>query len=262
MDNETRGSLSHLQLVGAPPSRNPSVLFVGSQESLCDHAMEYIQKLLCPNGACNICTTCHAIRNKQHYSLQWFIPEKTYTREELAPLFHTLSFALDTNELFFIVIEKADYLTTACANSLLKTLEEPPAGYHFILLTDRLDQILPTIRSRCTTQFVSSQHISSSTDSLFSFFSSTAFVDPSLFLKALDKEKPTEQRVTTLLNHLLTHWITRSQEHILNNTPTDLDLATHIIALLSDALKRPLMPGSSKITLKNLFLHIKISDTR
>ena len=35
------------------------------------------------------------------------------------------------------------------ANKLLKSLEEPPAHVHFILVTDRLERVLPTIVSRC-----------------------------------------------------------------------------------------------------------------
>src|SRR5205823_1504040 len=35
------------------------------------------------------------------------------------------------------------------ANTLLKTLEEPPAGTHFVLVTSRAPSLLPTIRSRC-----------------------------------------------------------------------------------------------------------------
>ena len=35
------------------------------------------------------------------------------------------------------------------ANSLLKTLEEPPAFAHIILLTENVSELLPTIRSRC-----------------------------------------------------------------------------------------------------------------
>jgi DNA polymerase III subunit delta' len=47
------------------------------------------------------------------------------------------------------VIERADELGDEAANRLLKTLEEPAAFVHIILLTDRLAEILPTIRSRC-----------------------------------------------------------------------------------------------------------------
>ena len=47
------------------------------------------------------------------------------------------------------VIERADELGDEAANRMLKTLEEPAPFVHLILLTDRLGEILPTIRSRC-----------------------------------------------------------------------------------------------------------------
>jgi DNA polymerase III subunit delta' len=47
------------------------------------------------------------------------------------------------------VLERADTLIEQAANKLLKTLEEPALFVHLILLTDRLGEMLPTIRSRC-----------------------------------------------------------------------------------------------------------------
>jgi len=47
------------------------------------------------------------------------------------------------------VIERADTMIEAAANRMLKTLEEPADFVHLILLTDRLAEVLPTIRSRC-----------------------------------------------------------------------------------------------------------------
>ena len=49
----------------------------------------------------------------------------------------------------WIVVEEAHRLGGAAANMLLKTLEEPPAGTHFLLVTHRPESVLPTIRSRC-----------------------------------------------------------------------------------------------------------------
>jgi DNA polymerase III subunit delta' len=49
--------------------------------------------------------------------------------------------------LVFIVRE-AETLTPSAANSLLKTLEEPPPRTHFVLLTSRANRLLDTIRSR------------------------------------------------------------------------------------------------------------------
>lgn len=46
-------------------------------------------------------------------------------------------------------IEPAEQLNIAAANSLLKTLEEPPEATHLILVTAHVDRLLPTIRSRC-----------------------------------------------------------------------------------------------------------------
>jgi DNA polymerase-3 subunit delta' len=43
----------------------------------------------------------------------------------------------------------ADALNSAAANALLKMLEEPPPSTIFILVTDSLDRLLPTILSRC-----------------------------------------------------------------------------------------------------------------
>jgi DNA polymerase-3 subunit delta' len=47
------------------------------------------------------------------------------------------------------VIERVDALGDEAANRMLKTLEEPASFVHLILLTDRLGEVLPTIRSRC-----------------------------------------------------------------------------------------------------------------
>ena len=47
------------------------------------------------------------------------------------------------------VLERADTMNDEAANSLLKTLEEPPAYVVLLLLTDRPSQVLPTIASRC-----------------------------------------------------------------------------------------------------------------
>src|SRR3954453_15407002 len=47
------------------------------------------------------------------------------------------------------VLERANTMNDEAANSLLKTLEEPPAYVVLLLLTDRPTQVLPTIRSRC-----------------------------------------------------------------------------------------------------------------
>jgi DNA polymerase-3 subunit delta' len=46
------------------------------------------------------------------------------------------------------IVRRAEELSTAAANALLKTLEEPIEKMHFVLLTSQPDALLPTILSR------------------------------------------------------------------------------------------------------------------
>jgi DNA polymerase-3 subunit delta' len=48
-----------------------------------------------------------------------------------------------------IIIDPSDDLEKGASNALLKSLEEPPQGTFFLLVTHRPGRLLPTIRSRC-----------------------------------------------------------------------------------------------------------------
>ena len=47
-----------------------------------------------------------------------------------------------------VIIDKFNWLTNSAMNSMLKILEEPPAGVYFFLIVDELKNVLPTIQSR------------------------------------------------------------------------------------------------------------------
>jgi DNA polymerase-3 subunit delta' len=71
-------------------------------------------------------------------------------REEILPY---AQFAPFEAKAAFLIFPEADVSfpehPPESANALLKTLEEPKAGVHFVLLSERPDRLLPTIRSRC-----------------------------------------------------------------------------------------------------------------
>ncbi len=48
-----------------------------------------------------------------------------------------------------VIVDPADDLETSASNALLKSLEEPPQGTFFLLVSHRIGRLLPTIRSRC-----------------------------------------------------------------------------------------------------------------
>lgn len=48
-----------------------------------------------------------------------------------------------------VIVDHAEALGVPAQDAILKTLEEPPSASVFVLITDRPDVLLPTVRSRC-----------------------------------------------------------------------------------------------------------------
>ena len=89
-----------------------------------------------------------------HPDLTWVVPSGAHeilVSDIDAPVISAASRTPFESSRRVFVIERADELGDEAANRMLKTLEEPAAFVHLILLTDRLGEILPTIRSRCQT---------------------------------------------------------------------------------------------------------------
>ena len=170
-------------------SLSPALLIVGNQESTKEHAHRLIQQAFCTNETCTpeSCSNCKQIQIAHHQAL-WISPEKKYTLDLLEPISHKINFTLDVEDHFFFVLEKADFLTPACANSLLKMVEEPPAGYHFLFLASCTQLVIPTIRSRCHIVYTSTTTRAASSSFLRHFMGHTT--SAVLFLKELQTECP------------------------------------------------------------------------
>ncbi len=67
--------------------------------------------------------------------------------------------AMSERERRIVLVPFAEQLNQSSSNALLKILEEPPSGVHFLLGAPSPDRVLPTIRSRSTLQnLVPSSH--------------------------------------------------------------------------------------------------------
>ena len=101
---------------------------------------------------CDSCKSCHAFNHGNHPDVIYFQPlknGKTYTIEDVREqLLETVDLKPFQYEKKIYIIEKADTLNIQSQNALLKTLEEPPAHAVFLLLAERAEAFLPTIRSR------------------------------------------------------------------------------------------------------------------
>ncbi len=68
-----------------------------------------------------------------------------------------LTYTTYNNEPREIIIYQIESASIPAQNALLKTLEEPPANTKIVLVTANLEEILPTIRSRCHIQVIPSE---------------------------------------------------------------------------------------------------------
>jgi hypothetical protein len=236
---------------------SPAYLYIGASESLIQYTLDRLQQHFCKNNGCSVCIICRKVQEQQHACLLWLCPEKQYSVDDLKVIFSALAYQLEPEQHFFFVLQKAETLTTACANALLKSLEEPPTGYHFILLASRAESILPTVKSRCFVEYLPGTTKEQALASLFPFFTTTAFQDPAIFLRELDATNPNQWQSIDLIDQLFIFWSTAYKKNIVANDIKKINHALAVLDCLNNALKQPPMPGSSKIFFKNLFLQIK-----
>lgn len=127
------------------------------------------------SDACGVCTACARLASGRHADLivlqrplkepteedlkRWRsgriedIPESELRQEivvdQIEELVARMPFRPNEGGTRWVIIREADRMNTTVSNKLLKTLEEPPADTHFVLLTHRPSALLATVRSRC-----------------------------------------------------------------------------------------------------------------
>lgn len=223
----------------------PAHAFIGPSNAVITAAHEFIVQRLSPCNNCKSCYICTAISQQQHHALLWLCPEKSYTKELIEPVFKKLAFSRGAHEPYFIVLEKADCLSIACANSLLKSLEEPPANYFFLLLSTN-ENVLPTLLSRCTIHTIAGEQ-PEEISTVITLLTQAKRSQMPAFSKEIERAKINENNIPSIIEHMLNNWITYYKR-----TPTNRALV--IINYLSSLLPLPIMPGSTKLYLRTVFL--------
>jgi DNA polymerase-3 subunit delta' len=133
------GAPSHAYLLAGP--RGSGVL---------EAARCFAAALVCPDGGCGTCNACRRARSARHPDVIEVEPSGTFVVvdqvEDMMKDAFTSPFEADRK---VIIVTEADRFMESAANKLLKTLEEPPARTHFVLLSEAPEELLPTVRSRC-----------------------------------------------------------------------------------------------------------------
>lgn len=118
-------------------------------------AIAFSKAINCPNLAenlnpCNHCSSCLKIEKGTHPDFQIISPtESSITIEQIRGIKEVVYWQPLENRKKIFLIDEAHKMTVQASNSLLKILEEPPPFVLFVLLSDKPENILPTIISRC-----------------------------------------------------------------------------------------------------------------
>ena len=118
-------------------------------------ALALIQALFCAavdDDACGVCASCRKVAGGNHADIHIVEPlpdKRDISIDQLREIQRELSLRPYEAVRKACIMEPAERMSVNAANSLLKTLEEPPGNAIIILLSENADVLLPTIRSRC-----------------------------------------------------------------------------------------------------------------
>ena len=175
-------------------------------------ALTLAQAWLCeaahvPARPCGVCASCRMVQAHSHPDLLVLIPEAlqaalqwgTTDSDEATPgraaktkpsqeikveaVRSAVSFAQTTaarGRGKVVVLHPAERMNAVSANTLLKTLEEPPGDVRFVLSCAAADALLPTIRSRCQSVAMGLPAPSQATD----WLARQGVVEPAVLLAA------------------------------------------------------------------------------
>jgi DNA polymerase-3 subunit delta' len=103
-------------------------------------------------SGCGTCSSCRRLRSGNHPDVVIVSPENGSIKiDRIRALCRSLSYPPYESEMRVVIIEDVHTMTTEAANSLLKTLEEPPINNLLILTAESSRELLSTIMSRCQT---------------------------------------------------------------------------------------------------------------
>ena len=131
--------MSHAFLFTGPP---------GSGRS--NAAVAFAAALQCERGGCGECHECRTVLAGSHADVEVIRTQKlSIGVKEVRDLVRHSAMAPVGRRWQIMIVEDADRLTEQACNALLKAIEEPAARTVWMLCAPTVEDVLPTIRSRC-----------------------------------------------------------------------------------------------------------------
>ncbi len=136
---EPNTGMTHAWLFTGPPGSGRSVA-----------ARAFAAALLCRNGGCGQCPSCHQVRAGTHADLMLVRPDGlSYGVKQTRSLVLRAAGVPSGGRWQVVLFEDADRATDQAANALLKAIEEPPPRTVWLLCAPSAEELVTTIRSRC-----------------------------------------------------------------------------------------------------------------
>ncbi|MGM0508266.1 MAG: ATPase [Fusobacteriota bacterium] len=153
---------------------------------------------------CDNCRICRNIDKMVYADLEIIEPEKGIIKVDQVRdmIKEAVQSSYNENSKKVFIIKQADRLKVEAANAILKTIEEPPKDTFFIMLTNDMINILPTIKSRSFIidfKALSADELKVS-KKIFHFFEGN-IEDILKFKKELSHEKITEEILEKKVNY-------------------------------------------------------------
>ncbi len=145
------GTLSHAYIICAPAG--------GGKKTLAGYIANSVLCLENKNGEpCGRCHACAMLNGGGHPDLTVIKPtgdkEKSIKIDDIREAKASCYIKPVVGARRVFIVENAETMRADCQNALLKILEEPPEGTLFLLLTDNVERLLPTVRSRCVALYL------------------------------------------------------------------------------------------------------------
>lgn len=125
-----------------------SYLFISNDSFTAKEFSRLVAQALLCTKMCGKCENCIKFEN-EHPDVKYF-PRKSQLLVEDSNYIVDESFVkpiFADNKIF--IIDDFDKSTTEAQNKLLKVLEEPNSNMYYLLSTSNIENVLPTIKSRC-----------------------------------------------------------------------------------------------------------------
>jgi len=118
-------------------------------------AVALTMAIQCDEGfgvGCGVCNPCKKVLHSSHADFILIQPiegKTTISIDQIRQLLAMMYRKPQEGRRRIVVIDSMDLMEAEAQNALLKLLEEPPQDNIMILLTEQIQQMLPTIASRC-----------------------------------------------------------------------------------------------------------------